>query len=588
VLRKIMRRAMRHGKRLGATAPFLHRLVDVLVAQMGEAYPELRDGRDTIVRVIRAEEDRFDVVLSAGLPKLEELLEAAAAAGNTVPGDEAFKLYDTFGLPLDFIEDLAGERKLTLDRQAFDRAMEAQRGKARARSAFDRKGDDFAFGAPTTQEGLRAVGDRFEGYTTTDLADARIVALFDDQKRQVAELLMGATGYVALDRTPFYVEAGGQVSDIGTLQSDAGVVLARVDGVVRLGPGLPRGHHVQVTGGPLSEGLHVQAIVDAPTRDATRRNHTATHLLHAALRQVLGTHVKQAGSLVAPDRLRFDFTHFAALTPEEIESIERIVNEQIYLNAEVATEVRNTEEAMAAGAMALFGEKYGERVRVVTIPDFSVELCGGTHTRATGDIGFFTITEESGVAAGVRRIEAQTGAGAVREHQARRAALRQLLGALNANEGQAPDAVAKLQQETRRLAREVQELKVKAALGGGSSSEGGDVEDVAGIKAIFRSVAGLDKGALRELADSLKAKIKSGVVVLASPNDEGRVAIVASVTPDLKGRVHAGNIVKALAPIVGGGGGGRPDFAEAGGRDPSRVDEMLREGRAVVGQMLQQ
>jgi alanyl-tRNA synthetase len=588
VLRKIMRRAMRHGKRLGATTPFLHRLVDVLVAQMGEAYPELRDGRDTIVRVIRAEEDRFDVVLSAGLPKLEELLEAAAATGSTVPGDEAFKLYDTFGLPLDFIEDLAGERKLTLDRQAFDRAMEAQRDKARARSAFDRKGDEFAFGAPTTQDGLRAVGDRFEGYTTTDLADAKIVALFDDQQRQVAELLMGATGYVALDRTPFYVEAGGQVSDIGTLQSDAGVVLARVGGVVRLGPGLPRGHHVQVTGGPLSEGQHVRAIVDAPTRDATRRNHTATHLLHAALRQVLGTHVKQAGSLVAPDRLRFDFTHFAALTPEEIESIERIVNEQIYRNAEVATEVRNTEEAMAAGAMALFGEKYGERVRVVTIPGFSVELCGGTHTRATGDIGFFTITEEGGVAAGVRRIEAQTGAGAVREHQGRRAVLRQLLGALNANEGQAPDAVAKLQQETRRLAREVQELKVKAALGGGSLSEGGDVEDVAGIKAIFRSVAGLDKGALRELADSLKAKIKSGVVVLASPNDEGRVAIVVSVTPDLKGRVHAGNIVKALAPIVGGGGGGRPDFAEAGGRDPSRVDEMLKEGRVVVGQMLQQ
>ena len=486
VLRKIMRRAMRHGKRLGATAPFLHRLVDVLVAQMGDAYPELREGRDTIVRVIRAEEDRFDVVLSAGLPKLEELLEAAAAAGSTVPGDEAFKLYDTFGLPLDFIEDLASERKLTLDRQAFDRAMEAQREKARAKSAFDRKGDEFAFGAPTIQEDLRAVGDRFEGYTTTDVAGAKIVALFDDQKRQVAELLMGATGYVALDRTPFYVEAGGQVSDTGTLQSDAGVVLARVDGVVRLGPGLPRGHHVQVTGGPLSEGQQVRAIVDAPTRDATRRNHTATHLLHAALRQVLGTHVKQAGSLVAPDRLRFDFTHFAALTPAEIESIERIVNEQICGNAEVTTEVRNTEEAMAAGAMALFGEKYGERVRVVTIPGFSVELCGGTHTRATGDIGFFTITEESGVAAGVRRIEAQTGAGAVREHQARRAALRQLLGALNANEALAPDAIAKLQQETRRLAREVHELKVKAALGGGASSEGGDVEDVAGVKAIFR------------------------------------------------------------------------------------------------------
>jgi alanyl-tRNA synthetase len=588
VLRKIMRRAMRHGKRLGATAPFLHRLVDVLAAQMGDAYPELRQERDTIVRAIRAEEDRFDVVLSGGLPKLEELLESAAAAGSTVSGEEAFRLYDTFGLPLDFIEDLASERKLALDRQAFDRAMAAQRDRARAKSAFDRKADEFVYGAPTVQDRLRTVGDHFEGYTTTDVADATIVALFDDQKRQVAELLMGGTGYVALDRSPFYVEAGGQVSDTGVLQSDAGVVLARVEGVVRLGPGLPRGHHVQVTGGPLSEGQRVRAIVDTPIRDATRRNHTATHLLHAALRQVLGTHVKQAGSLVAPDRLRFDFTHFAALTLAEIEAIERIVNEQIYRNAEVATEVRNTDEAMAAGAMALFGEKYGERVRVVTVPGFSVELCGGTHTRATGDIGFFTITEESGVAAGVRRIEAQTGAGAVRVHQAQRAALRKLLGALNVNEGQAPEAVAKLQQDARRLAREVHDLKVKGALGGSSSSEGGDVEDVAGVKAIFRSVAGLDKGALRELADSLKAKLKSGVVVLASPNEEGRVAIVASVTPDLKGRVHAGNIVKALAPIVGGGGGGRPDFAEAGGRDPSRVEEMLKEGRTVVGQMLQQ
>jgi alanyl-tRNA synthetase len=588
VLRKIMRRAMRHGKRLGAATPFLHRLVDVLTAQMGDAYPELRQGRDTIVRVIRAEEDRFDVVLSGGLPKLEDLLDSAASTGAVVPGDEAFKLYDTFGLPLDFIEDLASERKLTLDREAFDRAMEAQRDKARAKSAFDRKGEEFTFTAPANQDGLRNIGDHFDGYTTTDVPGARIVALFDDQKRQVNDLKVGQRGYAALDRTPFYLEAGGQVSDGGVLQSDAGVVLATIDGVVRLGPGLPRGHRVQVTGGPLSDGQQVRAIVNDTTRDATRRNHTATHLLHAALRQVLGTHVKQAGSLVAPDRLRFDFTHFAALTPAEIESIERIVNEQIYRNADVNTDVRNTEEAMAAGAMALFGEKYGERVRVVTVPDFSVELCGGTHTHATGDIGFFTITDESGVAAGVRRIEAQTGAGAVREHQARRASLQQLLGVLNANEAQAPEAIARLQQEARRLAREVHDLKVKAALGGDAASGGRDVEDVAGVKAIFRNVAGLDKGALRELADSLKATLKSGVVVLASPNAEGRVAIVASVTPDLKGRVHAGNIVKALAPIVGGGGGGRPDFAEAGGRDPSKVDEMLKEGRTVVGQMLQQ
>jgi alanyl-tRNA synthetase len=290
---------------------------------------------------------------------------------------------------------------------------------------------------------------------------------------------------------------------------------------------------------------------------------------------------------VAPDRLRFDFTHFAALTPAELEAIERVVNEQIYRNSEVTTDVRNTEEAMAAGAMALFGEKYGERVRVVSIPGFSVELCGGTHTRATGDIGFFTITDESGVAAGVRRIEAQTGAGALRDHQARRAALRTLLATLNANEDQAGDAITKLQADSRRLAREVQELKVRAALGGSSASEGTDAVDVGGVKTVFRSVPGLDKAALRELADSLKAKLKSGVVVLASAGDDGRVAMVVSVTPDLKGRVHAGNIVKALAPIVGGGGGGRPDFAEAGGKDPSKIDQMISEGRAILAQMLQ-
>jgi alanyl-tRNA synthetase len=587
VLRKIMRRAMRHGKRLGATAPFLHRLVDVLVAQMGDAYPELRKERDTIVRVIRAEEERFDAVLTTGLPRLEELLDRSAASDSVVSGEEAFRLYDTFGLPLDFIEDLVSERKLVLDRPTFDRAMEGQRDKARAKSAFDRKAEDFVFSSADLPETLRQLGDRFEGYSATEVQGARVVALFDDQKRQVKELSTGTSGYAALDRTPFYAESGGQVSDVGILRSEDDIVVAKVDGMLRTGAGLPRTHRIQVLAGPLTEGQTIDAVVDNATRDATRRNHTATHLLHATLRQVLGTHVKQAGSLVAPDRLRFDFTHFAALAPAELESIERIVNEQIYRNTEVTTDVRNTEEAMAAGAMALFGEKYGERVRVVSIPGFSVELCGGTHTRATGDIGFFTITDESGVAAGVRRVEAQTGAGALRDHQARRATLRTLLTTLNANEDQAGDAITKLQADSRRLAREVQELKVRAALGGSSTSEGIDAVDVGGVRTVFRSVPGLDKAALRELADSLKSKLKSGVVVLASASDDGRVAMVVSVTPDLKGRVHAGNIVKALAPIVGGGGGGRPDFAEAGGKDPSKIDQMLNEGRVMLAQMLQ-
>ena len=589
VLRKIMRRAMRHGKRLGLAEPFLHRLTDVVIAHMGGAYPELHAGRDTIVSVIRAEEHRFDAVLTAGLPKLEDLLERAAAGDGTVPGADAFRLYDTLGLPIDFIEDLSSERRLRLDRQGFDAAMQAQREKARARSAFDgKRAEEPRFAEPGVAERLRAGGEVFEGYTTTEIRQARIVALLDDTRQQVPSLRPGASGYVLLDRTPFYLEAGGQVSDVGDLRNEAGTVLARVDGVVRLGAGLPRGHKVTVLSDQLSEGELITARVDDHLRDATRRNHTATHLLHAALRQVLGTHVKQAGSLVAPDRLRFDFTHFAPLSQVQISDIESLVNEQILRNTEVGTEVKNTDEAMASGAMALFGEKYGDKVRVVAIPGFSVELCGGTHCRATGDIGLFTIVQEGGVAAGVRRIEALTGQGALADYHARRDTLERLVGVLNVSEAQAADAVIRLQQEAKRLSREVQELKVRLATGGANAggAAGGDTVELDGIKVVLRSVAGLDRDGLRELSDTLKLQLKSGVVVLASDAGEGKVAIVAAVTSDLKGRVHAGNIVKALAPIVGGGGGGRPDFAEAGGRDASKIGAMLAEGRAVVEKML--
>jgi alanyl-tRNA synthetase len=587
VLRKIMRRAMRHGRRLGTSEPFLHGLVDVLVTQMGDAYPELKAGRDTIVRVVRAEEERFEAVLTGGLPRLEELLDRAAASGGTVPGDEAFKLYDTWGLPLDFIEDLTTERKLALDRQAFDRAMEAQREKARARSAFDgRRAEEFAVASPDATERLRVAGDVFEGYATTHVEAAHVVALFDERKQQVESLPTGSAGFVLLDHTPFYLESGGQVSDVGDLVNEAGTPLARVDGVVRVAPGVPRAHKVVVTAGPLTEGQTVTARVDAATRDATRRNHTATHLLHAALRQVLGSHVKQAGSLVAPDRLRFDFTHFAPVTPSELAEIEEIVNRQILANTGVSTEVKNTEEAIAAGAMALFGEKYGDQVRVVSIPGFSVELCGGTHCRATGDIGLFTIAEESGVAAGVRRIEAQTGLGALHALQGHRAALARVLATLNVPEDQAVEAVTRLQGDGKRLAREVKDLKVRAAISGGAGAgdASGDAAPVtvAGSPFVVRQVQGLDRAALRQLADQYKDRLKSGGVVLASVDPEGRVSIVSSVTADLKGRFHAGNIVKALAPIVGGRGGGRPDFAEAGGSDAGRVAEMLAAAPRVI------
>ena len=578
VLRKIMRRAMRHGRRLGLTEPFLHSLVDVLVGQMGHAYPELAAARDTIVRIVRSEEERFGVVLSGGLPRLEELLDRTVATGGPLPGDEAFKLYDTYGLPLDFIEDLASERKLALDRSSFDQAMEAQRDKARAKSAFDgRKADTFVF-PPDMEQRLRVAGDQFEGYTATTVAESHILALFDAQKRPVTELPAGASGFVVLDRTPFYLESGGQVSDTGTLRNEAGTVLARVEDVVRLGTGLPRGQRVSVAGAPLTDEQAVTAVVDDVSRDATRRNHTATHLLHAALRQVLGTHVKQAGSLVAPDRLRFDFTHFAPISAAEIAEIEEIVNAHILHDDPVSTEVKGVEDAIASGAMALFGEKYGDRVRVVSIPGFSVELCGGTHTRATGEIGLFTIVSEGGVAAGVRRIEAETGTGALHQLQAHRAVLERVLAALSVPEDQATDAVIRLQAEAKRLARELQDLKVKAALGGGSASGAGGVDDaveIDGARFVIRRVDHVDRDALRQISDRLKDQLKSGGVVLVSAGADNRVAMVASVTADLKNRFHAGNIVKALAPLVGGKGGGRPDFAEAGGTDVAGIDALL-------------
>jgi alanyl-tRNA synthetase len=588
VLRKIMRRAMRHGKRLGLQEPALYRLVDVLVKQMGEAYPELKSGHDYIVQVVRSEEERFEAVLSSGLPRLEEVLERAAASGTrVVPGEEAFRLYDTYGVPLDFIEDLAGERHLTLDGAGFDHAMEGQRQKARSKSGFESmRAETFTVTQESTAEALRGSGDRFEGYTTTRIHGAQIIALFNEDRAEVPELREGDRGYVALDQTPFYLEAGGQVSDVGRLYKLAGVGEAVVDGVLRASPDWPRLHHVRVVAGVLDERDLVTAEVHEDARDATRRHHTATHLLHAALRQVLGGHVKQAGSLVASDRLRFDFVHFAPLTREQIEAIERIVNEQICRNTPLETEIRSTQDAIASGAMALFGEKYSDRVRVVSVPGFSMELCGGTHVQATGDIGFFAIVQEGGIAAGVRRIEAVTGSVAVAYYQARRRELDDVLATLNVPGAQAAEAIERLQAEAKRLARENSQLKMKVALGGAQTpGEADEAVDIGPIKLVRRRVDGLEKDALRGLADSLKARIRSGVVVLASAIED-KVAIVVSVTADLTKKIPAGKIVKQIAPIVGGGGGGRPDFAEAGGRDVGKIDEMLAASEQVVREMV--
>ena len=586
VLRKIMRRAMRHGKHLGLNEPFLHQLVAVLDREMGDAYPEIRRNREMIEKTIFAEEQRFDAVLRDGLPRLEaELTKIAGTKSKVLPGDVAFRLYDTFGVPYDFIEDTAAVQGVSVDRAAYDAAMETQRSKARDQSAFGgaTAKDDFAV---TAEEPLRQAGDQFEGYTTTRVAGASILALFDEARQPLDVLSQGRKGYAALTKTPFYLESGGQVSDAGRIVNEATGASATVDGMARIRAGLPRAHRVAVTAGILSVRDIVTAEVDATVRDATRRNHTATHLLHAALRTVLGAHVKQAGSLVAPDRLRFDFVHFQPVTREEIDRIERIVNEQIVRNATVTTEVRSTEDAIQAGATALFGEKYGDKVRVVSVPGFSMELCGGTHVRATGDIGFFVIVAESGVAAGVRRIEALTGMLSVAWAQHERATLTTVLAALHATDEQAFDVVEKLHSENKRLAKEVSQLKTTIALGGtGSSGADDDTVEVKGIKLARRKVADLDKDALRGLADTLKARIKTGVVVLASAND-GKVQIVVSVTSDLTSKIKAGQVVKEIAPIVGGGGGGRPDFAEAGGKQPEKIDEMLAATESVVSKLL--
>jgi alanyl-tRNA synthetase len=587
VLRKIMRRAMRHGKKLGFDEPFLCELVDLVVHEMGGAYPELRDQRATIVTTVRAEEDRFDAVLTSGLPRLEELLHRTAASRlRVVPGDEVFRLYDSLGVPYDFAEDLAEQHGLSIDRDAYEAAMNAQRERARAGSAFDtRKAAGFEYASDAERQRLEGLRDRFDGFTATTVESAEIVALFDQHRRQVERLEPDAEGFVILDRTPFYVESGGQVSDTGRLVAHHRLV-ADVVGMMRVTGGGARAHRVR-THAVLPLGLRVSAEVDVTARDATRRNHTATHLVHAALRGHLGSHVRQAGSLVAPDRLRFDFTHPQAVPDEQRRSIEREVNDQILRNSPVTTEIRRTEDAMKSGAMALFGEKYGDTVRVVSVPGYSMELCGGTHVSATGDIGPFVITEETGVSAGVRRIEALTGAGAVSFLQSRLAALDRTASALGVPAEGTAEAVVRLQAETKRLSRENAQLKMKLALGGGGTrADEDDAVHLGDVTLVARRVSGLDKDALRGLSDSLRDRIKRGVVVLAAEND-GKVQLLVSVTKDLTGRLKAGQLVKELAPIVGGGGGGRPDFAEAGGRDASKIDALLTRARELVREAIE-
>ena len=587
VLRKIMRRAMRHGRKIGLEDAFLFGLVGALVSEMGGAYPELVAARDAVAKVIHQEEERFGAVLTEGLPRLEKVMEGAGP-GGVIPGDKAFALYDTFGMPFDFIEDTAASQGLCVDVDGFQARMAMQREQARKHSAFG--GAKKAELPPETRTALSATSETFIGYEHETGEATAITALLDPDLAPIAALEAGASGVVVLAATPFYVESGGQVSDTGVLHGPAGTSTP-VEEVVRLGVGLPRGHRIASAAEPLRVGDRVIPAVDPVRRAATRRNHTATHLLHAALRHTLGGHVKQAGSLVAPDRLRFDFVHGGPVTAAQRTAIERTVNEAVLANEPVVTTVKDTEQAIADGAMALFGEKYGDRVRVVAIGDgrVSTELCGGTHVKATGDIGPIVVTDESGVAAGVRRIEALTGTAAL-------AYLRQAVADLQraCEEAHvAPDQLAaKIEQQTAQLARtlkEIRDLKTAAAFGGstGGANQPDGATAVGGFTVVVRQVNDLDREALRALADLTKSKLEEGVVFLAGPTGEGRVSMVASVTPGAARKAPAGALVKHLAPLVGGGGGGRPDFAEAGGKDPAKIPDLLAAARIHIASLLQ-
>jgi len=560
VLRRIMRRAIRHGYKLGAEGTFFHQLVAPLAAEMGDAYPELVSARDQVARVIRQEEERFAETLSHGMKLLEEGI--AQLSGYTIPGETVFKLYDTYGFPVDLTADIARERNLQLDSAGFEREMAAQRERARAASRFS---------AVTAHEASweSVSATQFHGYDRLE-EEATVTALF--RAGQATETLdAGDEGVVVLDHTPFYAESGGQVGDSGWLRAD-GLEFAVRD-TQKQGEGVFT-HIGALKQGQLRRGSKVRAQVDAAQRQATALHHSATHLLHAALRQVLGTHVTQKGSLVDPRRLRFDFTHFEPVTPEQLETIERLVNAQIRGNVAVETTLMAPDEAIATGAMALFGEKYGDKVRVLRMGEFSTELCGGTHVDRVGDIGLFKIVAEGGVAAGVRRIEAVTGERALDYVAALQERARQAAQWVKGDHDNFPDKIRQLVERARQLEKDLEQLKGRLASGQGADLLGQAVE-IDGIKVLAARLDGVDAKTLREAVDRYKAQLKAAAVVLATVED-GKVRLVAGVTPAETARIKAGDLVNEVARRVGGKGGGRPDLAQAGGTDPAQLDAALR------------
>ncbi len=556
VLRRIIRRAIRHGKKLGADELFFHKLVAPLAAEMGDAYPELKKSRSHVEKVLKKEEQRFAETLDSGM----EILDGAIRDldGKEIPGDVVFKLYDTYGFPVDLTADVARERGLAIDQEGFEAAMEGQRQKAKAASKFGVTGGD------SIQSDLES---GFLGYDGTS-GHSKIVALYRDGEA-VDRLADGEAGAVILSSTPFYAESGGQIGDTGVLSS--GNTRFAVSDTQKSGRAIV--HYGSVEGGSLKIGDAIDARVDAERRQAIRLNHSATHLMHAALRKVLGEHVQQKGSLVAPDRLRFDFSHYEAVTPAQLQEIEDLVNEEIRRNVSADVKVMGYDDALASGAIALFGEKYEDEVRVLDFGGFSIELCGGTHVDRTGDIGVFKITSETGIASGVRRIEAVTGKGALDWIGERQQVLGDIAGQLKSQPEQVPAKVGQLLKRVKDLEKELAAAR-QALVTGSSADPGNSVEEVSGIKLLAARIDGADAKTLRDAVDRYKDKLGSGIVVLGSV-DNGVVRLAAGVTKDTTDRIRAGDLIKPVAEQVGGKGGGRPDFAQAGGSNPEALDKAL-------------
>jgi alanyl-tRNA synthetase len=557
VLRRLIRRAIRHGYHLGQEEPFLYKLVAPLAAEMGDAFPELAKARERVAHVVRLEEERFAETLEQGMRILEHAIKGLE--GGVIPGETVFKLYDTYGFPVDLTADIARERGLTLDTSGFDREMTRQKERARAAS-------HFSAGAGAA---LRLEGEtRFTGYEHL-AGRADVVGLYRGEEA-VEVLSAGDEGIVVLDATPFYAESGGQVGDRGWLTGDR--VRLTVLNTQKLG-GDVFGHLCRVEEGELRVGDNLAAQVDAARRRATALNHSATHLLHAALRQILGDHVQQKGSLVDAERLRFDFSHFEPVRRNQLLAIERLVNQEIRENHLVETRLMSLDDAKATGAMALFGEKYADQVRVLRMGGFSTELCGGTHARAVGDIGLFKILSEGGIASGVRRIEATTGANALAAVEADEERLLRLASLVRGSREDLDDKVAALLDRAKRLEKELADLKAKAA-GAAGQDLAAQAEEIGGVKVLAARLDGADAKTLRDALDRLKDKLGSAIILLAAES-EGKVSLVGGVTKDLTGRFKAGDLVREAAAKVGGKGGGRPDMAQAGGNDPAGLPAAL-------------